>query len=137
MKVMDDMAEFRHGDEEPEPGLDEMIAAFEAAEPAELVRSPRRLVVEYRYEDGRWRAASPDLAGFGASGPSLHEIRQLVREDLAGYLDPAVELDERFPDSAETQGASRSRVTFGPAITVTSTTRPSLTVVSATRLVSA
>jgi predicted RNase H-like HicB family nuclease len=138
MKVMNDMAEPLQGDDEPEPSLDDMVAAFEAAQPVELVRSRRKLIVEYRYEDGHWRATSPDLMGFEVSGRSLHEIRQRVKADLAGYLDPEVELDERAPDPAATRGASRSRVTAAPVvITNSSTTSRSRIVVSPSRLVSA
>jgi hypothetical protein len=79
MNVMDNVAGSQN--EEPEPSLDEMVAAFEAGEPVELVRSPRKLIVEYRYEDGHWVATSPRLKGFEVSGPSLS-----AGEDESGVL---------------------------------------------------
>ena len=99
------------GDFEREPTWDEAVAAFEAAEPVELVRSPRKIVVIYRYTDGSFVATSPALAGFEVTGSSLHEARQQARDALAAYLDPAVEVVERFPDPPiETAGVSRSSI---------------------------
>jgi predicted RNase H-like HicB family nuclease len=54
--------------------------------------------VIYRQEDGVWGAESPDVVAFGAAADTLDELRALVREGLAFYLeDDNVELDERFP----------------------------------------
>jgi hypothetical protein len=82
-------------DNEREPTWDEALAAFEAASPAELVRSPRKITVVYRYADGIFTATSPEIRGFRASGPGLHETRSLVRQDLGRFLDPAVRVLER------------------------------------------
>jgi hypothetical protein len=106
-----------------EPTWEEAKAALASSRPAALVRSPRKLVVEYRYCDRRWHATSPGLTGFDVSGPSLHETRQMAKEHLAGFLDPAVALDERLPsEEAETEGASRSRVVNDPPVVASSST---------------
>jgi predicted RNase H-like HicB family nuclease len=137
MSVMEGMAEVKHGDEEPDLSLEEMVAAFDEGEPVELVRPARKLVVEYRYEDGAWRATSPKLRGFEVSGSGLHETRQLVRAALQGYLDQAVELDEHVPESVDTQGTSRSTVLNAPSVVAKlSTSSPTRTAISPTRLVS-
>ena len=122
MGVMEDMERAQDA-QEPEPSLDELLARFEAGKPVKLARSPRRLVVEYRYVGGHWQATSPELTGFEVSGPSLHEIRQIAKADLAGYLDPAVTLDERVPDEAETAGLSRSKVISAPSVVTHAHTR--------------
>jgi predicted RNase H-like HicB family nuclease len=84
-------------DDEREPTWDEAIAAFNRAAPVELVRSPRRITVVYRYTDGIFTATSPDVRGFRVTARSLHEARAAVREDLDRFLDPAVEVLERIP----------------------------------------
>lgn len=56
---------------------------------------PREIAVVYRYADGRFTATSPDLTDLEISGRSLDETRKLVRQDLAGFLDPAVKVIER------------------------------------------
>lgn len=84
-------------DDEREPTWDEALAAFKAASPVELVRPPRQVTVIYRYADGRFTATSPEIRGFRTSGPSLHETRSLVRQDLDRFLDPPVNVLERFP----------------------------------------
>jgi len=89
-----------HDDNEPEPTWEEAHVAFETAEPAELVRPARKLRVVYRYADGSWSATSPDLEGFEVTGPSLAETKAKAAEDLAAFLDPAVELDEQEAASA-------------------------------------
>jgi hypothetical protein len=96
MSVVEDVDKYT-GDE-PEPTWDEAVAAFETATPVELVRPRRHVTVVYRYADGSFTATSPDLTGFGISGRSLRETIELVKQDLAGFLDPAVEILERFPD---------------------------------------
>lgn len=54
--------------------------------------------VIYHREDGVWWAESPDVEGFGASADTLEELRPLVRQGLAFYLeDDGIGLDERFP----------------------------------------
>jgi hypothetical protein len=138
MRDMDELADRSSDEDDREPRLAEMIAAFEAGEPVDLVRPARTLTVEYRYTDGRWHATSPDLTGFEVTGRSLHEIRQLVRADLADYLDPAVTLDERVPDDSETEGASRSQIMSGPTVITNPTSRSrSRVAVSQSRLVAA
>jgi hypothetical protein len=114
-------------DDEPDPTWDEAVAAFEAATPVELVRPPREITVVYRYADRSFNASSPDLTGFEVSGPSLYETREQVRQDLAGFLDPAVKVIERYPrpepQIATAAGRSRFKPSWVPAaIIVTSST---------------
>jgi predicted RNase H-like HicB family nuclease len=91
-----------HGEAEREPTWEEANAAFEAAEPAELIRPARKLVVVYRYVDGSWRANSPDLQGFEVLGRSLSEAKAKAAENLAAFLDPGVELDEQVAEPQST-----------------------------------
>lgn len=84
-------------DDEPDPTWEAAIAAFEAATPARVARPPRQLTVLYRYADRTFTATSPDLTGFEVSGPNLDLTRRLVQQDLAAFLDPAVEVIERYP----------------------------------------
>jgi len=120
MKVVEDMAGNMRDHHEPEPTWVEANAAFEAAEPAELVRPARKLVVVFRYADGCWSATSPDLEGFGVAGLSLPEVKAKAAEDLAAYLDPAVELDERVAEPAVTLGPRQKfRVVAGAGNVIT------------------
>jgi len=110
MNVVENVG-MNEGDFEREPTWDEAVAAFEAVEPVELVRSARKIVVIYCYTDGSFVATSPALAGFEVTGSSLHEARRQARDALAAYLDPVVEVVERFPDPPiETAGVSRSSI---------------------------
>jgi predicted RNase H-like HicB family nuclease len=95
MSVVTDMG--RNVEDEREPTWDEAVATLEVATPVEVVRSPREVTVVYRYADGIFTAASPDVRGFQTTGRSLHETRSLVRQDLSQFLDPAVKVLERFP----------------------------------------
>jgi hypothetical protein len=114
MSVVEDMhVDERQDDNEPDLSWEDAVAEFEAGEPVELVRPPRKITIVYRYTDGRFYATSPDLTGFEVSGPNLYETKQLVREDLARYLDPTVEFGERFPTPNRTEGMSNSSVTHG------------------------
>lgn len=123
MKVVEDMVEHASDEGGREPTWEEAKAVFTSSRPATLVRSPRKLIVEYRYSDRRWHATSPDLTSFDVSGQSLHETRQMAKEHLAGFLDPAVKLDERLPsEDAETEGASRSRLINDPPVVASSST---------------
>ncbi len=113
MDVVEDMDvhERRQSAAEPEPSWEDAAAMWDAAEPADLKRPPRKIIVVYRYVDGKFHATSASLKGFEVSGPSLYETKQLVREALNDYLDPAVELDERMPaQGSETSGVSRQTV---------------------------
>jgi hypothetical protein len=114
----------RRMDDEPDPTWDEAVAAFQAATPVELVRGPRRIAVVYRYANGTFTATSPDIAGFEISGPSLDQTRRLVQQDLIGFLDPAVEVIERYPTPepqiATAAGCSRFVLDSQPGIVVTS-----------------
>lgn len=74
---------------------EQLVAAFDAATPGEVIRTPRSIMVIYRYAGGRWHASSPQLRGFEAHGDSLAETQRAAQEDLSDYLDPAVWLDER------------------------------------------
>jgi hypothetical protein len=119
MSVVEDMdVDDRQDDAEPSPSWDEAVAEWDAGEPADLERPPRKITILYRYNNGRFHATSPDLTGFEVPGPSLHETKQLVRAALKDYLDPAVELNERMPPQGpETESASRQVVTdAGPLI---------------------
>lgn len=118
---------------EPEPTWEEAHAAFEAAEPAELVRPARKLYVVYQYADGSWTATSPDLEGFEATGASLAETKARAAEDLAAFLDPAVELVEKEPEFAFKSAAPRTLVVVngGELIVRTDTSNSSRSYVSA------
>jgi hypothetical protein len=86
MEVMDVM---------PESGKDKQVTWEEATagfEPAELVRGDRRLTVEYRWQDDRWTATSPDLDGFEVSASSLPQLKTASRAVLDDWLDPAVQV---------------------------------------------
>jgi hypothetical protein len=120
MKVVEDMPRHMDDDQEPEPTWEEANAAFEAAEPAELVRPARKLIVVYRYADGLWSATSPDLEGFEVSGPNLYAVKARAAEDLAAFLDPAVALEERVAEPATTLAPRQKlRITAGSANVVT------------------
>jgi len=84
-------------DDEREPTWDEAMTALDAATPVEVVRSPRRITVVYRYSDGTFTATSPDLRAFRVTGRSLEEAKSAAREDLGRFLDPVVEVIERPP----------------------------------------
>jgi hypothetical protein len=105
----------RNVEDEREPTWDEALAALEAATPVQVVRSPREVIVVYRYADGIFRATSPNVTGLRITGTSLHETRGLVRQDLERFLDPAVEVVERFPapDPEITTTTSRSLLKAG------------------------
>lgn len=100
---------------------EQVVAEFEAATPGEVVRTPRSIMVIYRYEGGRWHASSPRLRGFEIHGNSLDETQRAVRADLSDYLDPAVRLDERVwhPWQVTTQVGGQILATGMPlAVTV-------------------
>jgi hypothetical protein len=84
-------------DDEREPTWEEAVAAFNRAAPVELVRSPRKITVVYRYADGIFTATSPDVKSFRVTGPNLHETKAAAREDLQRFLDPAVEVVDQVP----------------------------------------
>ena len=112
MSVVEDMSVSQRQDgTEPEPRWEDAIAEWDAGEPADLERPPRKVTIVYRYVDGQFHATSPELTGFHVTGGSLDEIKQLVRADLGDYLDSSVELDERMPrQDPDTEGASRQVV---------------------------
>jgi predicted RNase H-like HicB family nuclease len=106
MQLMNDVA--GHADDEDDLTWDEAVAVFEAAQPVDLVRSHRQILVIIRYADDRFTATSPELTGFEVSGPTLAETRRLAREAVTAYVDPAVEILECLPQSPTgTAGASR------------------------------
>jgi hypothetical protein len=111
MSVVTDVGTNAEG--EREPTWEEAVAALEHAGPVEIVRAPRKVTVVYRYADRVFTAMSPDIKGFRVSGPSLHETRGLVRQDLDRFLDPAVTIEERFPSAdpeIRTAAHGRARV---------------------------
>ncbi len=115
------MTEYSQDYDESEPSWDEAVAAFGSGEPVDLVRPNRKIVIDYRYEDSRVHATSPDLTGFEVMGSTLYGTKKLVRIDLARYLDSGVELVEREPRLILTESTSRSEVTRGPGEQVTTT----------------
>jgi hypothetical protein len=124
--------------DEREPTWDEAVAAFEAAVPVELVRPPREITVIYRYVDGIFTAMSPDVKGFRTTGCTLHETRQLVRQDLERFLDPSVKVLERFPVADAkicTTAAGRGRLvaTSLPGIILLSSSGTARTFISSAR----
>lgn len=135
MSVVEDVG--RHIDDEPDPTWEEAIAAFRAATPARVVRPPRQLTVVYRYADGGFTATSPNLTGFTVSGPSLHETQQLVQQDLARFLDPAVKVVERYPspepEIATAAGRSRFNISSVPGAVIVSTSSAGRAFVSSAR----
>ena len=80
-----------------EPTWDEAVAAFGTGTPVQLVRPGRKITIRYCYEDGHFKATSPQVTGFEAVGTDLQETRDLVRQRLDTWLDPTVELDEITP----------------------------------------
>jgi predicted RNase H-like HicB family nuclease len=95
MSVVNDMG--TDMDDEPDPTWEEAVAAFEAAEPVEVVRPPRTVNVVYQYAAGVFTATSPELRGLRMTGRSLDETMGLVRASLDGWLDPAVTVEEHLP----------------------------------------
>lgn len=111
-------------DADPDPTWEEAVAEFEAGEPVELVRSPRKLMIEYKYADGYWRATIPGLTGFTVTAASLPQAKARVGADLATYLDSAVELDERVVEPPINRGAEQTlEIHRGADIIVTQHTR--------------
>lgn len=81
----------------PESGEGKPVSWEEAKvgfEPAELIRGERSLTVEYRCQDNRWTAISPELDGFEVSAPSLSQLKIAARAVLDDWLDPAVQVRE-------------------------------------------
>lgn len=117
------MARHVESESEPDPTWEEAVAEFEAGEPVELVRSPRKVMIDYRYIDDRWWATSSALAGFVVSAASLPEAKALVAAELAGYLDPAVRLDERVVEPVITRGAAQTFEIHGADIMAPPRTR--------------
>jgi hypothetical protein len=73
---------------------DEAVAASERAEPVEVIRSPRKVTITYRWSSGTCVAESPEIPGFRAYGDHLAAAREAARERLGTFLDPAVEIVE-------------------------------------------
>lgn len=78
----------------PETWL-EAAAAFARARPAEVVRGPRHVTVNYRAEGRGFAATSPEISGFRAFGRTLDEARDAARMHLELFLDPEVKVTER------------------------------------------
>ena len=81
----------------PESGEGKPVSWEEARvgfEPAELVRGERSLTVEYRCQDDRWTATSPDLDGFEVSASSVSQLKTAAHAVLDDWLDPAVHVRE-------------------------------------------
>lgn len=112
MTLVSNVATSGPGGDDREPTWQEAVAEFEAAQPVELARSARKILVIYRYVDGRFLARSPELRGFEVSDSSLRGARELAHEALCAYLDPAVEIVECLPSQQhiDTAAASRSTV---------------------------
>jgi hypothetical protein len=89
------LEDYRMPDEDGFPATwDEAVAAFEGAEPVEVARPPRRVMVVYQFRDGVYSATSPQIAGFGEASEDCARLREIVRLRLASFLDPAVEVAE-------------------------------------------
>jgi hypothetical protein len=116
----------RSMDDEDDPTWDEAVAAFDAATPVELLRSPRQVTVVYRYADDVFTATSPELRGFRITGRSLHEAKALVRHDLEGFLDPAIEVLEHVPAG----GPESCTATAGHSLFFRASSLPGLIVLS-------
>lgn len=90
----------------------------------------REILVRYHWEpEGCW-AESPDIEGFVAAGTDIAEVRALVREGLAYYLEgETVEILE-----ATTAGAPISELHMqeGPAFVAVSSVATSLVKFGAT-----
>jgi hypothetical protein len=81
----------------PESGKSKPVTWEEARagfKPAELVRGERSLTVEYRQQDSRWTATSPDLDGFEVGASSLLQLKTAARAVLDEWLDPNVQVRE-------------------------------------------
>lgn len=92
----------------PESREDKPVTWEEARvgfKPAELVRGERSLTVEYRCQEDRWTATSPDLDGFEVSASSLSQLKTAARAVLDDWLDPAVEVHELMEDQPERRRA--------------------------------
>lgn len=118
MKVVEEMTAHPQ-DNEPEPTWDEAVASLRSGEHVDLTRPNRKIAIDYRYEDGRVHASSPDLTGFEVVGLTLYETKELVRTDLARYLDSGVEVVDREPRPILTESSSRSQIIRGPGELVT------------------
>lgn len=88
-----------------EPTWEEARAAFDAAEPVEVIRPPRRITVRYHLASKVYVAGSPEIPGFWAYGDTLDEVMAVGRERLASWLDPAVEIVEELPDGGSRHGS--------------------------------
>ena len=79
-------------------------------EPAELVRGPRSLTVNYRHIGDRWTATSPELDGFEVSASTLPQLKTAVRAVLDDWLDPAVQVNAvEIDDEAQSEQAKKSK----------------------------
>jgi hypothetical protein len=78
-----------------DPSWSEAAAALEAAEPAEIARPARTLVIDLVHVGAEWVAASSQLDAFAAYGDDREAAEKAAREKLAGWLDPAVRLEFR------------------------------------------
>lgn len=98
----------------PESGEGKPVSWEEARvgfKPAELVRGERSLTVEYRCQDNRWTATSPDLDEFEVSASSLSQLKTAAHAILDEWLDPAVHVREVLvgqPERRRARTAARS-----------------------------
>ena len=103
----------------PESGKDKPVSWEEARvgfKAAELVRGERSLTVEYRCQDDRWTATSPDLDGFEVSASSLSQLKTAAHAVLDDWLDPAVQVREVMvgqPEQWRAGTAGRSAKNWG------------------------
>jgi hypothetical protein len=98
----------------PESGEGKPVSWEEARvgfKPAELVRGERSLTVEYRCQDDRWTATSPDLDDFEVSASSLGQLKTAAHAVLDDWLDPTVQVREQVvsePERLSTRTVGRS-----------------------------
>jgi hypothetical protein len=78
---------------EAEPTWDEAAAAFDSAEPVELVRPARTVVIDIARSGGGWIATSDQIEGFLVVRGSRDGLEAAARQDLAEWIDPAVTLE--------------------------------------------
>jgi hypothetical protein len=65
------------------------------AEPAELVRPARTLVIDLAPIGAEWVATCAQLGGFTVYADDRDGAERAARENLAGWIDPAVRIEFR------------------------------------------
>ncbi len=63
------------------------------------------LVIYETTEDGGWGAYSPDLSGCIATGKTLEEVEQLMREAIPMHIQAMREFGEPVPEPSHIAGS--------------------------------